>query len=108
MSFKMTVQNIHAELQRITRSRAEERDLQASKEVASMKEELVAATPIDTGLARRSWSVEKRPGVFYVRNSAPYIEYLNQGSSKQAPARFIEGVALKYGLPIGTIVDKDE
>jgi len=80
---------------------------QAAKVVSNMKSELSAATPIDTGLARSSWSVDNVGPVFNVRNSVPYIERLNAGSSEQAPARFIERIALKYGTPLGTIVDVD-
>jgi hypothetical protein len=35
------------------------------------------------------------------------MEYLNAGSSQQAPARFIERIALNYGAPVGTIVTKN-
>ena len=68
-------------------------------------EELILATPIDTGKARDSWRIEKqRDGLYKVINDVPYIGRLNDGSSKQAPAHFIESVALKYGKPVGTIV----
>lgn len=64
--------------------------------------DLVAATPIDTGHARESWSVEGDSIV----NTADYIEHLNAGSSKQAPLHFIERTLLSQEgiFPSGTIV----
>jgi len=51
-------------------------------------------TPVDTGFARSRWRNNK--SVFriggQITNDAPYITYLNQGGSKQAPAFFIERV----------------
>ena len=70
-------------------------------------EELISNTPIDTGKARASWSLDKgADGIYRVKNSAPYIGALNAGSSKQAPSHFIESIAMKYGKPIGTIVQE--
>jgi len=75
-------------------------------------------TPIDTGRARNSWILTTEKNKFkdakngsnlpsflppvddrkietlYLTNGTPYIENLNQGSSKQAPARFIETAIL--------------
>ncbi len=83
-------------------------------------EELVRATPVDTGFARANWrpslnapasvpisqldpsgaatiakiaTVSKRwkPGdVLFITNNAPYIAALNAGSSPQANAGFVE------------------
>ena len=71
-----------------------------------MLRELVANTPIDTGRARASWSVPFSKGRAIVRNSVDYIGDLNEGSSKQAPAHFIESVAMRYGRPNGVIVNR--
>jgi hypothetical protein len=75
------------------------------KTVTNMVDELVLKTPIDTGLARASWKTNETNTGINVENSVEYIQYLNEGSSKQAPARFIEATALKYGIPFGTIVE---
>ena len=79
--------------------------------------DLKAATPVDTGRAKNSWILSDRENYFidslvssevsslgsasknkitplYVTNGTPYIESLNQGSSKQAPSRFVEQVIL--------------
>jgi hypothetical protein len=76
---------------------------------SSMLRELEEATPVDTGLAKASWTEEihtQNDGkkVAILRNSVPYIQRLNMGSSKQAPKYFIERIALKYGKPLGSIV----
>jgi hypothetical protein len=82
--------------------------------------ELKRETPVDTGRAKNSWlltdsrdrfkDAKSSPtGVYnvlppvskteietlYVTNGTPYIEDLNQGSSRQAPARFVEQVVYK-------------
>jgi hypothetical protein len=59
------------------------------KQVAELSEELKttarAKTPIRTGNARRNWQDKKSKTGFTVENKVPYIERLDQGSSKQAP-----------------------
>ena len=103
--FKMSLENVAAEFSNLFRSADKEIELANDKKVSNMTDELIAFTPIDTGLARRSWGVTKMPHIYNVENTVPYIQHLNEGSSKQAPARFIEAIALKYGEPVGTIVD---
>lgn len=44
-------------------------------------------TPVDTGAARDGWEIVPGPAVV---NDEEHIRFLNQGSSKQAPAGFIE------------------
>jgi hypothetical protein len=80
---------------------------------------VIPATPVDTGRARANWQtsigapirdattqvdqsgtstitkgrsvVESRPAgsTIYITNNVPYIELLNQGYSRQAPANFV-------------------
>jgi len=92
---------INKEVDHITRERLVEQTL-------GLLTELRADTPVDTGLAKQSWEVLGATPVgnniaIDIRNPVPYIGDLNRGSSKQAPAHFIEKAALKYGTPIGTI-----
>lgn len=69
--------------------------------------ELANATPVDTGLAKASWTMSPgRPGAYYITNEVPYIGVLNEGHSLQAPAHFIEHTALKYGRPLGIIAQE--
>jgi len=83
--------------------------------------DLQQVTPIDTGRARSSWFTSHFRGDFrdkvtgvsenrallgpvdtskvetlYITNGTPYIKDLNQGSSQQAPPRFIEKTISKY------------
>ena len=51
---------------------------------------LKGATPVDTGYARSRWEAKDTIYGFDVENDAEYISDLNDGSSQQAPAMFIE------------------
>lgn len=53
---------------------------------------LQLATPVDTGEARNSWQLESTDDETVVQTSSPYMNRLNNGHSKQAPAGFIENV----------------
>lgn len=68
-------------------------------------EDLRTETPVDTGNARDSWVAKPTRDTMVIENTAEYIRYLNEGSSKQAPAHFVERVALKYGTPLGAITE---
>jgi hypothetical protein len=75
--------------------------------VKSLLHALVEATPIKTGAARRAWKMHKTPsGNIYLVNDKKYIRKLNAGSSKQAPAHFIEQTVLNNNnvKVVGTIV----
>ena len=72
------------------------------KELAKVVVSLKEATPIDTGEARDGWYIEGST----IKNDVEHIEFLNNGSSEQAPVHFIEKTLLaQKGLkPSGTIV----
>ena len=72
--------------------------------IAAMLVMLKAKTPKDTGFASSRWKIAGLYPRFRVENDASYIEYLNWGSSKQAPAYFVESIALRFGKPLGAIV----
>jgi hypothetical protein len=77
-----------------------------SKTSDNIISDLQEQTPKDTGAAANSWEVlSKDKTSFTVSNDKDYIKYLNAGSSRQAPARFIEQIALNYGKPLGPVVD---
>jgi hypothetical protein len=78
---------------------------EAAQEAGNILFELIKATPVDTGLARESWKISMQKSGISITNSVPYIDRLNRGSSKQAPAFFVERVALRHGVPNGTIVN---
>jgi HK97 gp10 family phage protein len=78
---------------------------------AEMMQELKDSTPVDTGNARDSWTLFKTRNVrmpFVVGNTTTYIQYLNAGSSKQAPSFFVDKIALRYGNPVGMVVTVKE
>ena len=54
-------------------------------------------TPVDTGAARQGWQLDL-PSL-EITNSVPYIGRLNQGSSTQAPAGFVENAVDKNFKP---------
>lgn len=63
---------------------------------------LKEATPVDTGEAKNGWIYQNKS----IKNEVEHIKYLNEGSSIQAPAYFIEKTILsQQGVyPSGTIV----
>ena len=72
---------------------------------------LAATTPKLTGYAASRWQVEMledQNGEAYANltNDTNYIQYLNEGSSKQAPAHFIEIVLATIGELSAPVIDK--
>lgn len=51
--------------------------------------EVIPRTPIDTGLARRSWQKRLAGKDKSVVNTAPHINALEKGRSRQAPNGFV-------------------
>ena len=49
-------------------------------------------TPVDTGFAKDHWKVDSKGNIV---NETDYLPELNHGSSKQAPAFFIESAMLE-------------
>lgn len=101
---KMQIKGLEETFKKISSDRQELTQTQARAVVKTLITELKSVTPVDTGLARDSWEVEESKNRFDIRNTTEYIQYLNEGSSQQAPAYFIEATALKYGKPLGIIV----
>lgn len=102
---KVSLTNIQAAFSALSEDRTKLTKEQARVQVSRMVDNLREATPIDTGFARSRWSIHEVGDVFVVENDAPYIQYLNAGTSKQAPSNFIEMIALQYGKPVGPIVE---
>lgn len=57
--------------------------------LANFTAEVKSRTPIDTGLARRSWQQRTTGKDKSVVNSAPHIMALEKGRSRQAPNGFV-------------------
>lgn len=54
-------------------------------------------TPVDTGAARQGWQLDMSdPMAPEIYNTVPYINRLNDGSSTQSPAGFIEAAIDKH------------
>jgi hypothetical protein len=70
----------------------------------AMETELVLATPVDTGRARKGWDLQFEKDKAVLNNDVPYIGDLNNGHSKQAPSHYIENIAIQYGKPLGAII----
>jgi hypothetical protein len=87
-----------------------------SREAADeLLSQLKAATPVDKGHARDSWRVDEdyvdpvtQETRIAIINDAEYIDELNRGTSRQAPARFIEREALKLFEPNGVVVTRSD
>lgn len=60
-----------------------------------MQADLRADMPVDTGAARRSVSVEVNDDTLQVRG-LEYIRRLNEGSSRQAPAGFVDVIVARH------------
>lgn len=66
----------------------EKKYLEKMKE--KIMQDLVEATPVDTGFAASNWKITPTG----IENDTPYLEQLNAGSSEQAPAHFVEQTIL--------------
>lgn len=95
---KRTIDKLMSE---VAKKKAESVETAKDKMVVALRE----ATPVDTGFARDSW-IATNEGVI---NTAPYIAELNEGTSQQAPAFFIERTVLSQPniVPNGSIVRYD-
>lgn len=73
-----------------------------TQKMNSVVQALKEATPVDTGEARNGWKIDGSS----IINEVEHIKYLNEGSSVQAPARFIEQTVLSQeGVsPSGIVV----
>ena len=90
--------NFLAEVQKATKS-------QVRAVANELVEKLAEATPVATGHAKEGWKVDEVDGKIVIVNEVSYIPELNAGTSKQAPAHFIEKTLLNAGVnPNGVIV----
>ena len=79
MSFRVRVRNV--DLSNLL-------ETEAKKMILDLHAGLVMATPVDTGNARGSWTVDT--ATLTVQSDCEYMPALNNGHSGQAPAGFIE------------------
>jgi len=105
MPVKMKVKGIKETFDKLRTQMTDELNVGLQKATHNMKNALEDATPVDTGFARSEWTLEKDRQGYRVFNDTPYLPRLNDGHSQQAPRRFIEKTAIKYGTPLGAIVE---
>ena len=102
---KIVIKNLDDEFLKLKKEIQKQSKTKLERESKEIYSELVIATPVDTGLARESWSlIQKDKETVIIENNVPYIEELNNGHSQQAPANFIETIALRHGKPLGAII----
>lgn len=74
------------------------------------------AMPVRTGRARASWGSPNVEGIWEVSDNGMtieqgtnvhYVQYLNEGSSKQAPAGFIDSEAVRAEIRLITMMEQD-
>jgi len=121
MGIKVKLQGVNAEFKRIDEELVENVNSISRVQAFDTMNKLKLATPVDTGRARNSWILtmdsnefvnkpfgsaaitvlprvsKKKFETLYMTNGVPYIENLNSGSSRQAPARFVEITILREG-----------
>ena len=96
VNFEQEMKRVREEVERLANMEIEER-------IDFATETLKVVTPVDTGKARRGWRNEIRKDYDgfvdgEIINEVEYIEYLNNGHSKQAPKYFIEQVLMTIGI----------
>lgn len=115
-----SLDRLEARLAEISRALVQGVERVGQRVISEIGQEIVPATPVDTGFARGNWrpslgapspvpvsvldptgaatvariaavGLQFRVGLaFYLVNRAPYIADLNRGSSAQAPAGFVQ------------------
>jgi hypothetical protein len=96
VDFKREMKRIEEEVDRLANFEINER-------IDYAVEQLRLVTPVDTGEARSGWFSIKEKGLDgtdggLIVNEVEHIGILNTGTSKQAPAYFIEQVLLTIGV----------
>jgi len=100
---RMVWKGIESTFRDAGKRQSEQSSAQLRQRITSMLLMLKALTPKDTGFASSRWRITGYFPRYRLENDADYIEHLNEGSSKQAPAFFVESVALRFGKPFGKI-----
>lgn len=78
--------------------------------VQKLFKQIVQDTPVDTGFARSSWKIERiqdDKGLrFKISNTAPYIIYLEFGSSQKAPNGMVRVNLVKFEKDLKTLAGR--
>ena len=109
MVAKITVRSRDLE-RKMQEALAREANPKVARNTEALYREIKATTPVDTGFAQSRWRLVRVASFFgklaryRLENDASYINQLNLGSSRKAPARFIEQVSARYGRLVGQVV----
>lgn len=103
---RITTKGSKEEITRIKKEFKLAVEARTARQAERMKDAIADNTPVDTGMAQAGWALQGSKYKYVLVNPVPYIKYLNRGTSKQAPAHFIELTAIKFGRPVGTIVEE--
>lgn len=102
----LKIKGVSSEFKKLREELRKEEEKKLQKVCEQAIAELRDKTPVDTGFAKSQWKLAKaksKTPEFEIHNETPYIDFLNLGSSKQAPKYFVEKTMLKYGKPVGAI-----
>jgi hypothetical protein len=104
------VVNFDAELERIKKESFRIKEESIVERTNFATDMLARVTPVKSGYARSRWKATFEKDINgetigLIDNDAPYIGRLNAGSSKQAPAFFIEQVLIAIGELSAPVVD---
>ena len=111
VNLRSSIDNLKKDTDKVIEQELRAKSLRAFADVKLM-------TPVDTGQARNSWYIgytekyyggegggtsnisilrpKDKPQEIIVTNGVTYIQFLNNGHSKQAPMKFIESAFKKY------------
>lgn len=90
MTSSLKISGVEEMMRQIQLQYSNEISIKRNKVKAQLVEALREATPIDTGAARASWEARENS----IHTDCEYMDRLNAGSSRQAPAHFIERTIL--------------
>ena len=110
VNLRSSIDNLRKDTDKVIEQELRAKSLRAFADVKLM-------TPVDTGQARNSWYIgytekyyggegsnsnitilvpKDKPQEIIVTNGVTYIQFLNNGHSKQAPTKFIESAFKRY------------
>jgi len=100
MSIKIKLKGVSDTMASVEEQMSDQIKLQLREVSEEIVEELKAVTPVDTGEARDGWKTTYLDENWMTEdirivNPVEHIDELNDGSSVQAPPRFIERTVLK-------------
>lgn len=95
---QLTIDSIQRKFKDIVKSEKE-------KTMNKLVDKLEEVTPVDTGEARAGWYRTENT----IENDVAHVKHLNEGSSSQAPAHFIEKTVLAHeGISPSGIIVRDK